>query len=236
MFLNPVINKYDLLKYIGHTIKMIIYLIRHGHATRTDNGSILSEIGHKQAMITAKKIKQLCGKYPTKVFSSTMTRAVQTAEYFTYDIYQHKFLGEYTRSGESFLNFISRVKKCERELRTFNNSIYIIYGHAIFISALLSIITGFQPENTGDLIFRLNHCSISKISFENGSWRILGVNNTDHIPSHRITINNDIDHLTTTNDYIDRQPHTSEDIEEIEDINPVTNINVDINPVTNPEL
>ena len=72
-------------------------------------------------------------------------------------------------------------------------STYIIYSHAVFISALLSIIAKSRPKRTRDLVFRLDHTSISKISLENYSWKILEVNNTGHLKTHsisRVIVNN----------------------------------------------
>jgi broad specificity phosphatase PhoE len=160
---------------------MIVYLVRHGHTHKRSCGVILSNYGHTQAELTAHKLHQLCEKNPRKVFTSKMERAIQTAAYFGSNTNEHAFLGEYKESVESFENFMQRVLKCERELRTFKESIYIIYGHSIFISALLSVVVGANPKSIHDLTFRLDHCSISKLKFENNSWKIHEVNNTNHI-------------------------------------------------------
>lgn len=168
---------------------MIIYLVRHGNTEDTGSDIVLSHNGHIEANLTAVKLHKLSENKPRKVFSSKMTRAVQTATHFTKNIYKHKFLGEYMRSSESFETFMNRVMRCANTLMECSDeeSTYIIYSHAVFISALLSIIAKSRPKRSRDLVFRLDHASISKISLENYSWKILEVNNTGHLKPHSIS-------------------------------------------------
>lgn len=71
-----------------------IYLIRHGDTQEKDGEIILSETGIQEAQTVAKKLKQITF---SKVFSSKLPRAIQTAAYFTTDFEQRDELNEIYR-------------------------------------------------------------------------------------------------------------------------------------------
>lgn len=61
-----------------------LFLIRHGQyevGAKEANQMVLTQLGHEQADLTGRRLKELTRKFKfTKVYNSTMIRAIQTAD------------------------------------------------------------------------------------------------------------------------------------------------------------
>ncbi len=175
----------------------ILLLVRHGQFVREDDlpgfGS-LTGLGKRQAQRIAKRL----AAYPIdRVYASTATRALETADIIGTKIdaplARSRLLLEGVPTQPQGIDRVPRNKLAEdraRMERAFERFFRPTRGrdrrellvcHGNIIRYLIRLAIGDDPSNwwRSDI----NHCGMSTVViFPDGSGRVLGINDTGHLP------------------------------------------------------
>ncbi|CAH6419904.1 Hypothetical protein HVR_LOCUS980 [uncultured virus] len=83
---------------------------------------------------------------------------------------------------EGFSSMITRVRYFLDQAEKSTLDVVVIYGHAIYFSALVALLAGAHPKSRKDLLFRFDYCSITTLKYDKGKgWSLSGLNNTNHL-------------------------------------------------------
>ena len=174
----------------------------------------LSELGHKQASDVGDYLcKQLDGQ-KVRILVSPLNRTHETSapfkkkyeghvdvfepllilqeytkrekkltqEHLDKGIIHHKSWDDFTDTVKNFVNFLE-------ELAQEKDDPIIIFGHSLFLSAMISYIGSsqtFMPKKE-QLHFRFPNCSITTMEYSQGLWRIFNVASVAHLQKEHIT-------------------------------------------------
>ncbi|GAB1604634.1 serine/threonine-protein phosphatase PGAM5, mitochondrial-like [Argonauta hians] len=187
-----------------------LFLVRHGqYDTRPDDdqSNVLTELGKEQAFITGTRLKELNIPF-TKIISSTMKRADQTAK-IVHQLFpglplnysdllregmpirpepplsswrpEWKFLADGPRIEAAFQEYFHRASVDQKE-----DSFEIIVCHANVIRYFVCRALQFPPE--GWLRMRLYHASITWITIKpDGKVSLKLVGDAGHIPADKLS-------------------------------------------------
>lgn len=163
---------------------MRILLVQHAECEREGFFLQLTEQGRRDARKTRKFIHDIFLNDMVS-YTSTSTAATQTADE---NAEPSNFYDEYTGVGD-FVDVISCVKYCIDSLKNSLVNNIVIYGHPVFFSTLISVISGVNPSSVGDLVFRFNYCSISTLEYDTRfrRWSVLKLNDTSHLSKNNIS-------------------------------------------------
>jgi serine/threonine-protein phosphatase PGAM5 len=176
----------------------ILYLVRHGQldlqafAANQFTGG-LTPLGHEQARFTAKRLRSLD---VGSIYSSTLGRARQTAEIISTEFpgvmvrptnllwelpnlgpvddpdWQKVFTKGKQRGEHAFIKFVRPTREKRR--------IEILISHGNLIRYFACRVLGIEPEMWSKL--GSSHCGITELHVTADHVRIMGYNETGHLP------------------------------------------------------
>lgn len=158
--------------------KTIVYFVRHGDRKSMKNspgaglripGPSLSPLGKKQAKDVAKKLSKISHEVD-KLYSSTMARAIETAEEISKSINKkitkHEELSEFNqflwKNRYYHKNFWKHYFLMRKAVKKFNQILKENEGKVIVIVAHGNVIKGLIGKKLG-----LRHNQISKLDYHN---------------------------------------------------------------------
>ncbi len=138
---------------------MEIYIVRHGDALEGEPDELreLSEKGKKQAKKVGKILKNLDAEI-SEIFSSPLTRAIQTAEIIAKEI---NFNGEIKIT--ELLNPSSNPDEILNELMVMKKDKILLVGHQPFLGNFIINFGNFEVE--------MKKGSLCKIEIEGGKFK-----------------------------------------------------------------
>ncbi len=154
---------------------MEIYIVRHGDASEGDIDELrgLSEKGKKQAKKAGKILKNLNVKMD-EIFSSPLTRAIQTAEIIAKET---DFKNEIKIT--ELLNPLSNPDEILNHLNYLNKDKILIVGHQPFLGKMLAFQTRLKYTNEVSVKFiksneecvDLKKGCLCKVEIKNGKFK-----------------------------------------------------------------
>lgn len=202
-----IINNYQTL-----TKKMKIYIIRHGLTEENRKhiypyfNSVLNKKGKQQSLKLAKFLEKF--KFE-KIYSSPMTRALQTAEYISKktktkiviidSLQERKY--KINISGKSAINknlnpyeenaehLFERSTKFLNEIIKKKEKIIVVVTHSELIRMILiSILSLSKKQKINHVLeykklskLKIENTAISEVEYINGNWSIISVGNISHL-------------------------------------------------------
>lgn len=82
--------------------------------------------------------------------------------------------------GENYWDLINRVKSFLEDIKKHDNTV-VVYSHGGSIEVALNILEGRDKEKDDFRRYHQENTSINEIVFEEGIWKILEVNNFEHV-------------------------------------------------------
>ncbi|XP_067121330.1 serine/threonine-protein phosphatase PGAM5, mitochondrial-like [Centruroides vittatus] len=189
-----------------------LFLIRHGQYVKEGNSDydrVLTDLGRKQALRTARRLKDFGFSY-TKIIQSSMTRARETSE-IIYKLFpevpleecdllregapfppeppskhwrpkNHQFFEDGARIEAAFRKYFHRAPASQRE-----DSYEIIVCHANVIRYFICRALQLSPEAWKR--FMLFHASITSITIRpSGRVIVFGIGDSGHLPPMELSV------------------------------------------------
>jgi len=159
-----------------------LYIIRHGE--KTDDGERLTKEGKEQSRFIAKRIKKYNIK---KVFSSDLTRCMDTADYIKKETGARIIPAKELREVRGFLKMKDpRFLEDYRRVKKFYHQIKKLKGKVLLVSSgnvnriLFSLILNIDPRKARFLQIPTALAHIEEV--EDGKFVVVSLNDVSHLP------------------------------------------------------